>query len=315
MDFGQALSIEVKEKLAGEIRLQNIKVRQFFIFFVLQVMFNGNIYAGEFHNRAFSYVEIGSETLTYGEQTSVAGYPLDMSQSVTNVMQRSGGYTPISEDVGFYIETASTLNASPAREEWNIGTFGVVQNNLRKVSWNQLDALLAWHIQESGFHVLTGVGLTTLSFTRSDFIKDAGAPAFEAAIAPTVYTAFPGAISEDSTHVSANIGIRYDSIFVGKDDDSRLQASFIFGVPVYYAVENSQFPGVRWVEYFKGYDVSADIGYAYRIYKDFMLSTHAEVLYKTRPETSPVAVVGGQGVVPKSTALNVRLSAGVSWSF
>ncbi|MDQ6988417.1 MAG: hypothetical protein Q9M19_00945 [Mariprofundaceae bacterium] len=267
------------------------------------------------YNHAFSYFEMGFESISYAEDIKIQGYDLSMEQTVFNPIQRSGGYTPFTENSGFYIQTSSTLDASLKREEWDIQPFGIVQNNLRKVSLNELNVLYAWLFEQTGYHLVTGMGITTLAFSRSDFQKDVGAPAFEAAIAPTTYTAFPGAISEDSTNITVNIGLKYDTTFIDPDATTRWQAGVMLGIPMYYKVVNSQFPGAEWVSNFQGFDVSADIGYAFQIYEKFMLNTNAAILYKTRPETDGVAVSGGTGVIPEVTILSARLSTGISWSF
>jgi len=266
-------------------------------------------------NHSFSYFELGSETVTYGETTTVAGHKLDMSKSVTNPVQRSGGYTPIGEDDGFYIQVATTLDAISATEAWNIAPFGEVQTNQRKVRWNGMSLLYSSKFEYSGVHVVGGLNFMTLSFMRSNFQKSTGATAFEASIAPTTYTVFPGSITEDSTSASAVIGIRYDSLFSDSHVDSRIQAGITGGVPVYYKVENSNFPNTKWVEYFQGYDVQANIGYAHRIYKDFFVSLNLDVNYKKRPETSGQPVAGGTGRIPEVTMTNVRTSLGLEWGF
>ena len=266
------------------------------------------------YNHAFSYTEIGAEIISYGEKTTVSGYPLNMEAVVVNVAQRSGGYTPVSEFGGFYIQTATTLDPLSANEQWDIQPFGVVQENERKVRWNELNVLYSQLFRDSGYHLVAGASIATLSFIRSAFTKGVGATAFENAVG-TPLNIFPGAISEDSTHVTANIGFRYDSTFLDPDETSRFLWGVSAGVPLYYKVENSNFPGTTWVEYFKGYDVAANISYGFQVYEKFMLSMSAEGLYKRRPETHGIAVSGGVGRIPEVTIWNVRLAAGIEWSY
>ena len=266
------------------------------------------------YNHAFSYSEIGTETISYGETTTVAGYQLNLSQAVTNAVQRSGGYTPLSDELGFYIQSATTLDPLPAEESWNISPFGSVQTNQRKVRWNELSVLLSWQFHETGYHAVTGMNISALSFTRSYFQRSTGTAAFEAATASTL--SLPtGSITEDSTNVSALIGFRYDSTFIDPDETTRLLGGIMLGTPVYYKVENSGFPGVRWVEYFQGYDVVANIGYGMQIHEKFLFSMHTEVIYKKRFETSGLAVAGGTGRIPEVTIWNARVTAGVEWSY
>ncbi|MDQ7002122.1 MAG: hypothetical protein Q9N02_05485, partial [Ghiorsea sp.] len=190
-----------------------------------------------------------------------------------------------------------------------------VQTNQRKVRLNDLTLLYASQFECSGFQLIGGVNIVTLSFTRSDFRKSTGATAFEASIAPTTYTVFPGSITEDSTNISAIVGVRYDTVFLDALDDGRLQFSLTAGVPMYYKVENSNFPNTTWVESFQGYDVQSNIGYAFRLYKDFFLSMNVNVNYKQRPETRGLAVAGGTGRIPKVVMYNIRSTIGLEWGF
>lgn len=283
------------------------------LFLVLSLSLNFSLVTASEYNSNFSYFELGAEVISYSEATSVAGHVLDMSKQVVNPVQRSGSYTPIGDDAGFYIQVATTLDALSATEEWNIAPFGVVQTNQRKVRWNDLSLLYASQFEYSGFHVVGGLNVMTLSFTRSNFQKSVGAPAFEASIAPTTFSVFPGSITEDSTNVSALIGIRYDSLFDKTYDDTRWQIGLTGGIPLYYKVENSNFPNVSWTEYFKGFDVQSNVGYAFRIYKDFFMNMQLSASYKKRPETKGVAVTGGTGRVPAVTMYNIRASLGLEW--
>ena len=266
------------------------------------------------YNHASSYSEIGAELVTYAESTTVGGYPLTMSATVTNMVQRSGGYTPVSEFGGFYIQTATTLDPLSAHEEWDISPFGIIQTNERKVRWNELNAYYSWLFRDTGYQVVGGMGISTLSFIRSDFQRSTGTSAFETSLGSTL-SIFPGAISEDSTHVVANVGFRYDSTFVDPDETTRFQWGISAGVPVYYKVENSNFPGTTWTENFQGYDVTGNVGYGFQLHEKFLMSMSAEVLYKLRPETSGKAVAGGTGRIPEVTVSNVRLTAGLEWSY
>jgi len=266
------------------------------------------------YNHAFSYSEIGSETVWYGEKTTVEGYPLEMGAWVTNVVQRSGGYTPVSEWDGFYIQTATTLDPLSAHEQWDIQPFGIVQENERKVRWNELNVMFSHLFQDSGYHIVGGVGIATLSFIRSNFVKGSGAPAFESAVGSPL-TVFPGAISEDSTHISSNVGLRYDSTFLDPNETTRFLWGISAGMPIMYKVENSGFPGVTWVEYFKGYNLAANISYGFQVFDKFMLSMSAEGLYKKRPETHGQAVSGGIGRIPEVDIWNMRIAVGVEWSY
>jgi len=278
------------------------------------------------YNHAFSYSEIGSETVSYGEKTLFVGEELNMNTAVTNIAQRSGGYTPISEFAGFYVQTSTTLDPLSTTEEWILPTYGVVQRDERKVRWNELNIMYSWLFANSGYHVVGGVNIATLSFIRSYFRAGEGTPALNAYLA-TIYPPDPvtgdpveltfsdGAITEDSTHMVANVGFRYDSTFLDPDETTRLLWGVSVGVPMYYKVENSNFPGVTWTSNFEGYDITANVGYGFQIYEKFMLSMSSEFLYKFRPETEGIAVTGGTGKIPDVTIGSLRLALGVEWSY
>jgi len=275
------------------------------------------------YNHAFSYSELGAEIISYGEKTQVGAGELNLNQSVVNVVQRSGGYTPVSETTGFYVNTATTLDPRTARESWDISPYGVVQTNDRKVRWNELYMMASWlPSDDSGLHYVAGFGMATMAFSRSDFTLTT--------IGKTLANQEIGSIGEDSTHISANVGVKYDSTFIDPDEESRLQAGFSLGVPVYYRVENSKYSGTAWTEYFKGYDINADVGYGFQIFEKFMLSLHLDAQYKFRPQTSSENVTfkqpdpanlsqlltyTGSGFIPEATIWNVRTTIGVEWSY
>lgn len=265
--------------------------------------------------KSFSHFELGAEVISYSETTTVAGHEVNMSQHVVNPVQYTLGYTPLDDDAGFYIQVATTLDAISVNESWDIAPFGEVQTNQRKVRWNDLTLLYASKFEYSGFQLVGGLNMMTLSFMRSNFQKSTGAPAFEASIAPTTYAVFPGSITEDSTNLSAMIGVRYNTVFSDAYDDGRFLFSLLGGMPLYYKVENSNFPDTTWVEYFQGYDVQSNIGYAFRIYEDFFLSMNVNASFKQRPETSRVAVSGGMGRIPEVLMYNVRTTVGLEWGF
>jgi len=148
-----------------------------------------------------------------------------------NLTQRSLGYTSVSDDFGFYITTASTLSANPVDESWSMGQYGTIQTNKRKVMLTDLHVQAAWMIQDS-LQVLAGLSMNRMSFSRSGFNYPKGTRGVATVNAQTnTVSAFtanplgstqqitpaggyitrqPGAVFEDSTTLTAEIGVNYD---------------------------------------------------------------------------------------------------------
>jgi len=268
--------------------------------------------------QSFSYIELGMESITYKEQ-STSGAISQTSPAVANLIQRTGGYTPVTDKVGFYIETESTLEAGSANETWTVNPFGTVQTNVRTAKLASLKALSAYHLESMpGLHITTGLQYESMSFTRSNFAAiNPGAANFDAAIKaagnPNGFVTAGGAINEDSTSIMGLIGFRYNDFFANARPDSkfRLLVSGSVGVPLYYSIKNSQYPNTEWTSSFAGYDLNGSLGVSYVVFNNFSLQATVTANYIKRSQTS---VVNG-AYVPVITATRIAPACGFNWTF
>ncbi|RMF63103.1 MAG: hypothetical protein D6743_11245, partial [Calditrichaeota bacterium] len=274
---------------------------------------------------------LGAESVQYTETTRNISAT---SPRMTNLMQRSIGYTPIGKRAGFYLRTLSTITTGTTTETWSMAPFGTVQSNKRKVKLVDLGLIGSWLVGH-GVQVLGGLNINTMNFSRSAFAYPQGTQgtltrnnAGNIVFTPTSLGDLQqlssggstrylvrqrGAIYEDQTNVVLNLGLRFDSLFLDRHAPFRFAVGGTVGVPVLYSVYNSNFPDSKWQEYFRGYDISAEIGAGVNFAKDFELMVFVTGDYRYRPETARDPATGG--FVPKNTTSIVRISGNLSWHF
>jgi len=123
----------------------------------------------DFQNNSYSYLGLGSETLTYSEtDDNFGGQSFTSYFSGTNLVQKSGGYTAIGEKYGFFISTSSTLLMNEGKEEWDFEGIGVVQEDHMTLKRTGIDLLGAYHLQ-NGHFFNAGVHYGSASFSRFEF--------------------------------------------------------------------------------------------------------------------------------------------------
>jgi hypothetical protein len=123
----------------------------------------------EFKNNSYSYLGLGSETLTYSEtDDNFGGQSFKSHFSGTNLVQKSGGYTAIGEQYGFFISTSSTLLMNEGKEEWDFEGIGVAQEDTMTLKRTGIDLLGAYHLQ-NGHFFNTGLHYSSASFSRFEF--------------------------------------------------------------------------------------------------------------------------------------------------
>ncbi|MDQ6953333.1 MAG: hypothetical protein Q9M15_07390 [Mariprofundaceae bacterium] len=285
-------------------------------------------------NQNLTLFTLGMESVQYSEDT---GSGITASgKSMTNLTQRSSGYTAVDDHFGFYITTISTLSAGQVQESWSWGNYGTVQTNQRKVMLTDLELSAAWEIFDhyfDGLQLVSGLNLNRMSFSRSGFIYPKGTQGTVATNAAGNVLSFtpnnngaiqqltpaggyiarqPGAVFEDSTTLLAEIGLNYDSFF-SDAQGIRFLGGVKAGIPLYYYVTNSNYPNTSWTSSFKGYNLHANVGVGFQIKDNFDFVVMGSGDYRFRPSTSVDPATGG--IVPNITVTIFRATAGLSWSF
>ncbi|MDQ6974108.1 MAG: hypothetical protein Q9M10_04435 [Mariprofundaceae bacterium] len=289
-------------------------------------------------DQSLTLFTLGVESVQYSEDTG--GGITASGKSMTNLTQRSSGYTAVNDHFGFYITTISTLSANQTQESWSISNYGTVQANQRKVMLTDLELSAAWEIFDQhfdGLQLLAGLNLNRMSFSRSGFIYSQGvqgAATIQANnVIPGTFAKNPngplqqltnpngnttylsrqnGAVFEDSTTLLAEIGINYDSFF-SDATGIRLLGGIRAGIPLYYYVTNSNYPNTSWTSSFQGFNLHANVGVGFQLKDNFDFVVMGSSDYRFRAKTSVDAATGG--VVPNVKATIFRATAGLSWSF
>jgi len=279
-----------------------------------------------------TFLTLGAESVQYGENTVgiTASGP-----RMNNMIQRSSSYTRVNDDFGFYITTTSTLIGNQNNESWTMSPYGIVQQTQRKVILTDITLDTAWDIGH-GLQITGGLGMNTMSFSRSafaypkgtrgtattvtangqttvvpgTFAADPNGPLQQLTATGGYLTRSPGAVFEDSTSILGQIGIKYDSFFLN-DRGFRLLAGANAGIPLFYYVTNSLFPNTSWTSLFQGYNLHADLGIGFKIKDNFDFIVLGSGDYRYRPATNKI----GRAFVPNVTVTILRATAGLSWSY
>jgi len=277
-------------------------------------------YAAENNMSELSYTHfgLGIEAVTYQERMSVGAGELRLKTTVNNVIQRSGGYTPISSKAGFIIGTVSSIDSGNSTENWNLGNLGTVQTDNMRVEMTEVN-LEGVRVYKPGHFFSGGLGVRNLKFTRSNFNTST-------AIRDTPL----GAIAESNMNVVATVGYRYDSFFIEPERTIRTAFMVQAGIPVYYDVENTggamhnrlsgnqnvniavyrQAP-VSIVKYFpSGYDIKLNGLLGYKINNRFTVTSFNELAYTKRS-----SMTKANATVPEVTVLALRSTLSMLWTF
>lgn len=133
----------------------------------------------EFNNDSYSFFGAGAEIVSYSENVkNFGGFEIESDFSAVNINQRSGGYTAVGDQFGFFIRTASTLIASEENEEWKAkGLPGNVQEDTAAMNFQMLDISGAYHFG-NGAYALAGIHYQKVSFSRFGWESSASTKAF-----------------------------------------------------------------------------------------------------------------------------------------
>jgi len=135
--------------------------------------------SAEFSNTSYSFFGAGAEVVHYSEKLdNFGGSKVESSFSATNISQRSGGYTAVDEQFGFFIRTASTLIATEEQEDWKAnGLPGNIQQDIATMNFQMLDISGAYHLKNGGYW-LAGIHYQKISFSRFDWQSSTSTEAF-----------------------------------------------------------------------------------------------------------------------------------------
>ena len=142
-------------------------------FTLISLLLAANFTCADFQNNSYSYLGLGTETLTYSEtDDNFGGQTFKSKFAGTNLVQKSGGYTAIGEKYGFLISTSSTLLTNEAKEQWDFEGIGTVQEDNMTLKRTGIDLLGAYHFQ-NGHFLNVGLHYSSVSFSRFEFSETA----------------------------------------------------------------------------------------------------------------------------------------------
>ncbi|MCY0963746.1 hypothetical protein [Parathalassolituus penaei] len=307
--------------------------------------------SAEFRNESFSvFGAAGFEWVSYEEKIpNFGGYKVKSDFDAVNFVQRTGGYTAINEDWGFYITTASTLIAMERMEEWNASGFaGPVQQDMATMNFNTIDLTMAYHLH-NGTYLTAGGHYQKIAFSRYDWRSTSYSNQFadgiesnirnDAALMNQIATDVAAGkytdistvdeymeairfspeenqdvILEDAATFGAMVGVGYDSYFVDRNPGIRWLGSFEVGTVMYEHVLNTSNTRAMNKAFAGGLDARARLGVGYQFSKKFALMLVSDAHYSHR---DAIKETTSEGTVSRPentlTALSGYLS--LSWNF
>ena len=305
----------------------------------------------EFQNESFSvFGAAGFEWVSYEEKIpNFAGHKVKSDFDAVNFVQRTGGYTAINQDWGFYISTASTLIAMERMEEWNASGFsGPIQQDMATMNFNTIDLTMAYHLG-NGTYLSAGGHYQKIAFSRFDWKSTSNSSAFADSVetslrndsgymnqvntdvANGVYEGIntvdeyfdairfspeenQDVILEDAATFGAMLGIGYDSYFMDRNPGVRWLGSVEAGSVVYEHVLNTANTRAMNKAFAGGIDARMRLGVGYQFSKAFALMLMSDAHYSHR---DAITERTSEGTVSRPentmTALSGYLS--LSWNF
>jgi len=307
----------------------------------------GSVQAGP---ESFGSVELGIERITYRESLSLLGKDLSQDSTIYNPVQHTLSYTALrsNKNLGFYLESSSTLFENIATEHWSFGEYNEIQSNDFSVSSIDVKLQGAYNVS-SHSQIITGFSFFTLDFTRSSTKREAGGNVLHAEIlvdpnnpsvgkfddqlsddlkngtdcdSPDFRDVNPlevgkgfctpvGAISESQNSVEYLFGYIYDSKFSGEAGVS-WYAQADLALPIWHRTVNSKHEGVTLSEFGGGWGINTRAGVRVPITDKVNFTAGMMANYKTRAAVTDV-VDGRDLFVPEIKYTNIQFLLGFVW--
>lgn len=310
-----------------------------------------------YQNKSFSvYGAAGVQYVNYSEHLKdYAGMEVDSNFDSVNLVQRSGGYNAVGENLGFYIRTASTLISNEDEETWDTNSFAQpVQVDTAAMNFNAIDITVVRHFR-NGLYAGGGMHYQKVAFSRfnwrsagsteqfADAIEDyiLADPALAADIQSNInagkYTDNTGdpittmeeylaatrfypeesvdVVFEDASSFSGMIGGGYDSYFIDKQEGLRLAASLYVGTQFYEHVLNSSNTVSINRTFGGGYDIQGELGVGYQFNRKIGLMLMVSGNYSYRPEIQQTLNSSQTVSLPENTFYAYATYLSASWNF
>lgn len=311
----------------------------------------------EFENKPFSaFGAFGLEYVNYSEHLSnFGGQEVDSSFDAINLVQRSGGYTAATDKLGFFINSASTLIANEANEEWEAsGIQGYIQEDTAAMNFQTLDIMLAFHMQ-TGTYITAGMHYQKISFSRFDWRTASGTEAFADSIdtyireTPSVLNPIIDKINnngfvdgagnpittldqyleatrfepeetqevvfEDAVSFGFMMGVGYDSYFIRPGRGFRFMGEAALGTQLYENVLNSTEARSLTRSFGGGIDAMAKLGAGYQFSRRLGLMLGLDAHYSYRNEIREQVSSTKLVTLPENTFYSLASYVSVTWNF
>ena len=311
----------------------------------------------EFQNRPFSvFGAFGLEHVSYSEHLkNFGGKEVDSTFTSTNLVQRSGGYTAATDNLGFFINTGSTLISNEADEEWEAeGIRGNVQEDVAAMNFQTLDVMLAYHLK-TGTYLLGGMHYQKIAFSRFDWRSAAGTEAFADSLedyilatpelidpildgvnnqrfkdqAGNIITTLEeyfaatrfepeetqDVVFEDAVSFGLMAGVGFDSYFVRPMRGIRFMWELGLGTQVYENVLNSSEARALTRTFGGGIDAMGKAGVGYQFSHQLGLMLGVDAHYSFRKEIREKVSSIKTVILPENEFYSVASFASVTWNF
>jgi hypothetical protein len=304
----------------------------------------------EYENRSFSvFGAAGMQYINYSEKlNNYYGVNMKSTFETVNFVQRSGGYTAVNDTLGFSIISSSTLLSFEDREDWELkGEDGYVQQNTTSLSFQTLDMMMSYHLQ-NGWYASAGMHYQKTAFSRFDWTTGNANDAYNATIKDYI-TNNPAmmdvvqqyidqfddisneadyfdlirndpetnqtVVFEDASNFGAMIGIAYDSYFMKQSSGMRYQFSLEVGTPIYEKILNSSHNGSLERTFGGGLDVTGKLGVGYQFSQQLSTMLLITGLYSHRDKIQEWSNALDSVTLPENTLYAAAAYISVGWNF
>ena len=311
----------------------------------------------EFKNRPFSvFGAFGLEYVSYQEHLdNFGGREVNSDFSSVNLVQRSGGYTAATENLGFFINTGSTLISNEADEEWEAKNIqGNAQEDVATMNYQTLDIMLAYHLR-TGTYLLGGMHYQKIAFSRFDWRSASGTEAFADSIEDhirstpelfdpiffgvnerrfkdragnvitTVEEYFEATrfkpeetqdvVFEDAVSFGVMFGVGFDSYFIRPARGMRYLWEFGLGSQLYENVLNSSESRALTRTFGGGIDATGKAAVGYQFSHQLGIMLGLDAHYSFRKDIRDKVNATKTVILPENEFYSVASYASISWNF
>ncbi len=300
---------------------------------ILLCLFSLPVLAESKNRFSYSSLGLGFETLTYKEKRSTS---VTLTNSATvvdieensdysggNLSLRSSSFVARNDNLGFYINTGSTMGSQNNEEEWTISFVNrntgnglrdvPVQTSATVLSKSGLEVLAVQALKGS-HSALYGARYDSFDFKRYDFVPQ------NTDIFTRPEDEDRDTVSVESKKIIIEAGYEYNEFFITQDPGWKAQVQSVLGIALYNHVRNTGLSTDAFADTFNSYDIRVTGSYGYQFDANFLIALTLDLMYQSTKEIEEtVTLIKNQTdsaeSIPENDYSYLQTSVNFLWSF